>query len=120
MAIRRATVFGGSGFIGRQIVKRLAKQGVVVRVAVRDPERAMALKPMGAVGQIAPVYADVRSEKSVAAAVAGVDAVFNAVSLNVQSGKNRFADVHVRGARRRVPRSPARPRRARRPPRRSG
>ena len=99
MALRRATVFGGSGFIGRQIVKRLAKQGVVVRVAVRDPDRAMALKPMGAVGQIAPVYADVRSEKNVAAAVEGVDAVFNAVSLNVQSGKNRFADVHVRGAR---------------------
>lgn len=99
MAIRRATVFGGSGFIGRQIVRRLAKQGAVVRVAVRDPERAMFLKPMGAVGQIAPVYADVRSEKGVAAAIDGVDAVFNAVSLGVQSRRNRFADVHVRGAR---------------------
>ena len=51
-----ATVFGGSGFIGRYIVKRLAKKGFVVRVAVRDPEAALFLKPMGAVGQIVPLY----------------------------------------------------------------
>ncbi|MGH7002595.1 MAG: complex I NDUFA9 subunit family protein [Alphaproteobacteria bacterium] len=99
MSLRRATVFGGSGFIGRQIVKRLAAKGTVVRVAVRDPEAALFLKPMGAVGQIAPVYADVRTEKSVAAAVDGVDAVVNAVSLGVQTRRNRFADVQVRGAR---------------------
>lgn len=99
MTLRRATVFGGSGFIGRQIVQRLAKKGVVVRVAVRDPGAALFLKPMGLVGQIAPVYADVRSEKSVAAAVEGVDAVVNAVSLGVETRRNRFADVHVRGAR---------------------
>ena len=100
MTIARATIFGGSGFIGRQIVKRLAQKGVVVRAAVRDPDAALFLKPMGAVGQIAPVYGDVRSEKSVAAAVEGVDLVINAVSLGVQSRKNRFADVHVQGARR--------------------
>jgi NADH dehydrogenase len=100
MTIARATVFGGSGFIGRQIVKRLAQRGVVVRAAVRDPEAALFLKPMGQVGQIAPVAADIRSEKSVAAAVAGVDLVVNAVSLGVQTRRNRFADVHVQGARR--------------------
>ena len=100
MPIARATVFGGSGFIGRQIVKRLAQRDVVVRAAVRDPEDALFLKPMGAVGQIAPVYGDVRSEKAVAAAVAGVDLVVNAVSLGVQTRRNRFADVHVNGARR--------------------
>ena len=50
-----ATVFGGSGFIGRYVVKRLARQGHVVRVAVRDPEAALFLKPMGAVGQIVPL-----------------------------------------------------------------
>jgi len=100
MHIQRATVFGGSGFIGRHIVKRLAQKDVVVRVAVRDPEAALFLKPMGAVGQIAPIYADVRSEKSVAAAVAGVDVVVNAVSLGVQTRRDRFADVHVAGARR--------------------
>jgi uncharacterized protein YbjT (DUF2867 family) len=100
MQLRRATVFGGSGFIGRQIVKRLAQKGVVVRAAVRDPETALFLKTMGAVGQIAPIHGDVRSERSVAAAVDGVDAVVNAVSLGVQSRRNRFADVHVQGARR--------------------
>jgi len=100
MTIARATVFGGSGFIGRHIVQRLAQRGIVVRAAVRDPENALFLKPMGQVGQIAPVEADVRSEKAVAAAVAGVDVVVNAVSLGVQSRKNRFADVHVNGARR--------------------
>lgn len=100
MTIARATVFGGSGFIGRQIVKRLAQRGVVVRAAVRDPEAALFLKPMGQVGQIAPVAADIRSETSVAAAVAGVDLVVNAVSLGAQTRRDRFADVHVQGARR--------------------
>ena len=100
MNIARATVFGGSGFIGRQIVKRLAQRGVVVRAAVRDPEGALFLKPMGQVGQIAPIAADIRSETSVAAAVAGVDLVVNAVSLGVQTRRHRFADVHVQGAKR--------------------
>jgi nucleoside-diphosphate-sugar epimerase len=54
MTIARATIFGGSGFIGRHIVKRLAQRGIVVRAAVRDPEAALFLKPMGQVGQIAP------------------------------------------------------------------
>jgi len=100
MTIARATIFGGSGFIGRQIVKRLAQRGIVVRAAVRDPEDALFLKPMGQVGQIAPVGADIRSEKAVTAAVAGVDLVINAVSLGVQTRRNRFADVHVQGAKR--------------------
>jgi NADH dehydrogenase len=100
MSIARATIFGGSGFIGRHIVKRLAQRGIVVRAAVRDPEAALFLKPMGQVGQIAPVAADIRSEKAVAAAVAGVDLVINAVSLGAQTRRNRFADVHVQGAKR--------------------
>ncbi|MCW5771312.1 MAG: complex I NDUFA9 subunit family protein [Rhodospirillaceae bacterium] len=99
MAPLRATVFGGSGFVGRAIVQRLAKAGAVVRVAVRDPEAALFLKPMGAVGQIAPIHGEVRSEKAVAAAVAGVDLVVNAVGLGVETRRDRFADVHVRGAR---------------------
>ena len=57
-----ATVFGGSGFIGRYIVKRLAHKGFVVRVAVRDPEAALFLKPMGAVGQVVPLYASLTNE----------------------------------------------------------
>jgi NADH dehydrogenase len=98
MPIARATIFGGSGFIGRHIVKRLAQRGIVVRAAVRDPEAALFLKPMGQVGQIAPVAADIRSEQAVAAAVAGVDLVVNAVSLGAQTRRDRFADVHVQGA----------------------
>ena len=70
MATRRvATVFGGSGFIGRYVVKRLAQQGYIVRVAVRDPEAALFLKPMGAVGQIVPLYASVMNEGTVHRAV---------------------------------------------------
>jgi NADH dehydrogenase len=51
-----ATVVGGSGFLGRYVVKRLAAAGHIVRVAVRDPESAMALRPMGRVGQIVPLF----------------------------------------------------------------
>jgi NADH dehydrogenase len=98
MAMKRVTIFGGSGFIGRHIVKRLAQRELVVRAAVRDPERALFLKPMGAVGQIVPVAADVRDETSVAAAVSGADAVINAVSLYAEKGGATFGDVHVRGA----------------------
>jgi len=98
MQIQRATVFGGSGFIGQHIVQRLAARGVVVRVAVRDPEAALFLKPMGAVGQIVPCYADIRDARTVNAAVQGVEAVFNAVSLYTQSGRARFGDIHVAGA----------------------
>jgi NADH dehydrogenase len=95
----RVTIFGGSGFIGRHIVQRLARTGAVVRVAVRDPEAALFLKPMGAVGQIAPIQIDVRSEKAVAAALHGVDAAINAVGLGIETRRDRFADVHLRGAR---------------------
>lgn len=99
MALGRVTVFGGSGFLGRHIVKHLAAEGIVVRVATRHPDEALFLKPMGNVGQIVPVHADVRDEKSVAAAVAGVDAVVNAVGLYVQRGRATFAAVHEAGAR---------------------
>ena len=99
MAIERATVFGGSGFVGRQIVRRLAADGTVVRVAVRDPENALSLKPMGAVGQIVPCFADVTDPASVAAAVGDGDVVVNAVSLYVPRRKLRYDRVHVDGAR---------------------
>lgn len=99
MAYARATVFGGSGFIGRQIVKRLAAEGTVVRVAVRDPEGALFLKPMGAVGQIVPAYADVRDKASVDAAVHDVDVVVNATSQYVARRRARFEDMFVEGGR---------------------
>lgn len=76
-----ATVFGGSGFIGRYIVKRLTHQGFVVRVAVRDPERALFLKPMGAVGQVVPLFASLTNEPTLHRAVDGADLVVNTVGI---------------------------------------
>jgi uncharacterized protein YbjT (DUF2867 family) len=99
MAVKRATVFGGSGFVGRHIVKRLAARGIVVRVAVRDPDAALFLKPMGAVGQVVPVYGDVADERSVAAAVDGADWVIDTVGFWRPQRRRSFADVHGRGAR---------------------
>ena len=99
MAQRVATVFGGSGFVGRNIVRVLAQQGWRVRAAVRRPEWASFLQPMGDVGQVVPVQTNVRNAASVAAAVAGADAVVNAVGIFVQRGKQRFGIVHEGGAR---------------------
>jgi NADH dehydrogenase len=98
MAARSVTVFGGSGFIGRYLVQRLARQGWIVRVAVRRPDRALFLKPMGAVGQITPIAASLRHEGSVAAAVAGADAVVNLVGILYGRGANSFTAIHVEGA----------------------
>ena len=97
MTGRLVTVFGGSGFLGRHLVKRLAEQGDRVRVAVRDPEAALFLKPMGDVGQIGIVQANVRHDGSVAAAVAGADAVVYLPGVLFQSGSQTFAAVHADG-----------------------
>jgi NADH dehydrogenase len=99
MATRRlATVFGGSGFIGRYVVKRLAAAGFVVRVAVRDPEGAMFLRPMGAVGQIVPLYAPVGQEALVARATEGADVVINLTGILAEAKKGDFYRVHTEGA----------------------
>ena len=95
-----ATVFGGSGFIGRYVVKRLAHKGFVVRVAVRDPERALFLKPMGAVGQVVPLSASVTSEPGVHRAVEGADVVVNLVGILAQRRKGDFTRVQAEGAER--------------------
>ena len=78
---RLATVFGGSGFIGRHVVQRLAAAGWRVRVATRDPEGAIFLRPRGDVGQVEPVYADLTKDFSVQAAVERADLVINLVGL---------------------------------------
>lgn len=95
-----ATVFGGSGFIGRYVVKRLARQGYVVRVAVRDPEAALFLKPLGAVGQIVPLYASVREEGTVHRAVQEANVVVNLVGVLAESAAASFQAVHTEGAER--------------------
>jgi uncharacterized protein YbjT (DUF2867 family) len=101
MATRRvATVFGGSGFVGRYVVKRLARQGYIVRVAVRDPEAALFLKPMGAVGQIVPLFASVTNEATVKRAIEGADVLVNAVGILTESGSASFHAIHAEGAER--------------------
>lgn len=101
MATRRvATVFGGSGFIGRYVVKRLAKQGYVVRVAVRDTERARFLSTMGVPGQIVPLFASVTNEGTVHRAVEGADVVVNLVGVLAESRGATFQAIHTEGAER--------------------
>ena len=100
MSDRVVTVFGGSGFIGRYVVQRLAKTGVRVNVAVRHVERAKFLKPMGNVGQITPIGCDVTDAESVARAVQGADAVINLVGILYPSGHGKnFDTVHRQAAR---------------------
>ena len=93
-----AVVFGGSGFVGRYVVRELAKRGWRVRVAVRRPHLAMHLKPMGVVGQIQLAQANVRHQQSVEQAVIGADAVINCVGILFQAGSQKFELVQAEGA----------------------
>jgi NADH dehydrogenase len=93
-----ATVFGGSGFLGRYVVKRLAHLGYVVRVAVTDPEGALFLKPMGAVGQVVPLYANVTNDGLVERAVEGADAVVNLVGILAERKAGDFERLQHEGA----------------------
>ncbi len=92
------TVFGGSGFIGRHVVQRLAAAGARVRVAVRYPREAAHLQPMGDVAQIVPFPASLSHEGSVRAAVADADAVVNLVGILFEKGRQKFDAVHRQGA----------------------
>ena len=98
MSVASVTVFGGSGFVGRHVVRELAKAGASVRVAVRRPDRALFLKTMGDVGQITPVTANIRDDASVTAAVAGSDAVVNLVGVLYEAGRQTFDAVHHQGS----------------------
>lgn len=92
------TVFGGSGFVGTQIVQLLAKRGYRIRVAVRRPDLAGHVKMYGSVGQVQPIQANIRNRASVARAVAGADIVINLVGIGFQRGAQKFRAVHVEGA----------------------
>ncbi|MBV9538850.1 MAG: complex I NDUFA9 subunit family protein, partial [Acidisphaera sp.] len=100
MATRRvATVFGGSGFIGRYLVKRLAKAGYVVRIAVRDPEAAQFLRPLGSVGQIVPLFASLHEPATITRAVVEAEVVLNLVGILAERRRGDFAQVHTEGPR---------------------
>ncbi len=96
MSKRIVTVFGGSGFLGRHVISKLARQGAMVRVAVRRPEFAGFLCPMGDVGQVSLMQANVRDDESVARAVAGASDVVNLTGILAERGRQRFAEVHGR------------------------
>ena len=92
------TIFGGSGFVGRYIARRLAKDGWRIRVAVRNPEQAGFVRPFGVVGQVEPVFCNIRDDASVAAVTQGADAVINCVGVLAESGRNTFEAVQADGA----------------------
>src|SRR3954447_8994359 len=92
------TVFGGSGFLGRHVVRALAKRGYRVRVAVRRPDLAGHLQPLGRVGQIAAVQANVRYPASLAAACDGAAAVINLTGVLYSAGAQSFDAIHIYGA----------------------
>jgi len=99
MSIRQITVFGGSGFVGRAIVQALAREGYMVRVAVRRIGLANGVKAFGDVGQITLMQANLRMPESVTWAVKGSDAVVNAAGIPYQRGKQTYRAVHAEGAR---------------------
>ncbi|MGA0539732.1 complex I NDUFA9 subunit family protein [Neotabrizicola sp. VNH66] len=92
------TIYGGSGFVGRYIARRMAKLGWRVRVAVRRPNEALFVKPYGAPGQVEPVLCNIRDDASVRAALRGADAVVNCVGTFDRFGKNNFDAVQAEGA----------------------
>ncbi|WP_373355579.1 complex I NDUFA9 subunit family protein [Pseudoroseicyclus sp. CXY001] len=92
------TIFGGSGFLGRHIARRLAKEGWRVRVAVREPEEAGFVRQYGVVGQVVPVLCNIRDEGSVAAALRGADAAVYSVGVLGDQGRNTLDAVNRDGA----------------------
>ena len=92
------TVFGGSGFVGRHVVRALARRGYRIRVAVRRPDLAYFLQPLGGVGQIHAVQANLRHAQSVEHAMAGSHAVINLVGILSETGKQRFSKIQAEGA----------------------
>ncbi|MFY0595160.1 MAG: complex I NDUFA9 subunit family protein [Cognatishimia sp.] len=94
------TIYGGSGFVGRYIARRMAKEGWRVRVAVRRPNEAMFVKPYGTVGQVEPVLCNIRDDASVQHAMSGADAVVNCVGILAEDRKNKFDSVQHEGAER--------------------
>lgn len=94
------TIYGGSGFVGRYIARRMAVRGWRVRVAVRRPNEAMHVKPAGAVGQVEPVFCNIRDDASVAQVMRDADAVVNCVGVLNELGKNGFDAVQAEGAER--------------------
>lgn len=99
MSSQVVTVFGGTGFIGRHVIQRLVRQGALIRVPTRDTEAANYLKPMGEIGQIAPIPCDITDKASIARAIDGSDQVVNLIGILSKWGRSTFENIHVEAAR---------------------
>jgi uncharacterized protein YbjT (DUF2867 family) len=93
-----ATVFGGSGFLGRHVVRRLTAAGYIVRVAVRDTEGANFLRPMGGIGQVVLLQASVEAEEAASRAIAGAELVINLAGILAEARNGDFNHIHAEGA----------------------
>ena len=91
------TVFGATGFVGRHVVQALAEKGFRIRAAVRRPDLAGHLQPMGGPGQIMPIQANLRFPQSIEFALAGAEAAVNLVGILEERGSQSFDAVHVEG-----------------------
>ncbi len=94
------TIFGGSGFVGRYVARRMAREGWRVRVAVRNPNEAVFVRTYGSPGQVEPVFCQIRDDASVAAVLAGAEAVVNCVGILAESGASTFDALQRDGAER--------------------
>lgn len=92
---KTATVFGGTGFAGRYIVQELARQGYIVKIATRIPERAYFLRPFGKVAQIVPLYCDYNDPSSIDRVVSGSDIVVNCIGILYEKRRRDFQHIHV-------------------------
>ena len=97
MGKRIITVFGGSGFLGRHIISKLARKECVIRVAVRKPELTGFLRPLGNVGQVVPIQTNIQDDNSVAKALEGSTDVINLVGILYESRQQGFSDIHTAG-----------------------
>ncbi|ETX10764.1 3-beta-hydroxy-delta(5)-steroid dehydrogenase [Roseivivax halodurans JCM 10272] len=94
------TIYGGSGFVGRYVAQRMAQEGWRVRVATRRPNDAIWVRPYGVVGQVEPVFCNIRDDASVREVMTGADAVVNCVGVLAERGKNTFEATQAQGAER--------------------
>ena len=92
------TIFGGSGFLGRYIARRMAKDGWRVRVACRHPNDAIFVRTYGVVGQVEPVFCNIRDDESVRHVTMGANAVVNCIGVLAEAGRNTFDAVQAEGA----------------------
>ena len=97
MGKRIITVFGGSGFLGRHVIRKLVRKDSIIRVAVRKPELAGFLRPLGNLGQVVPIQTNIRDDSSVGKALEGATDVINLVGVLYESRRQGFSDIHTIG-----------------------